>query len=282
MGVKQLLKNVKKGKLGKNIGISTGIPKLDAVIYGIQKKYLYTIGADTSGGKTSFAIDIFVYNLVKNSGNTPISILYYSFEMSADILYAKILSLYIWDTFNEVVTFEDILSLTSPISDEHEELVNKSADWLYSLQDKVTIYDKALTPDGVYGSCKEWLRQFGEFTQVDEHREDYVEKDNERYKVVLIDHVALLSGPDTKKAKIDLLAKYMIYFRNKCNITGIFVQQLNRNAKSMDRRQGGYELVQLDDRTGKKVIVKLRESGKVFMRKPLSNLYSNVEIRNND
>lgn len=39
----------------------------------------------------------------------------------------------------------------------------------------------------------------------------------------------------------------MIYFRNKCDITGVFVQQLNRNAKSMDRKTNGYELVQLDD-----------------------------------
>lgn len=52
MGVSRLLANVKRGKLGKNKGISTGIPKLDAVIYGIQRKHLYTIGADT--GKLTF------------------------------------------------------------------------------------------------------------------------------------------------------------------------------------------------------------------------------------
>lgn len=52
MGVSRLLANVKRGKLGKNKGISTGIPKLDSVIYGIQRKHLYTIGADT--GKLNF------------------------------------------------------------------------------------------------------------------------------------------------------------------------------------------------------------------------------------
>lgn len=49
MGVKQLFNIIKKGKSGKNVGISTGSPKLDGVLYGIQRKYLYTIGADTSG-----------------------------------------------------------------------------------------------------------------------------------------------------------------------------------------------------------------------------------------
>ena len=57
----------------------------------------------------------------------------------------------------------------------------------------------------------------------------------------------MISGSGTKKEKIDLTVDYMIYFRNKCDITGVFVQQLNRNAKSMDRKTNGYELVQLDD-----------------------------------
>ena len=75
MGIKRLLENIEAGKRGKNIGISTGLSVIDSVIFGIQKKYLYTIGADTSGCKTSFAIDTFVYNLIKNAGETPISIL---------------------------------------------------------------------------------------------------------------------------------------------------------------------------------------------------------------
>jgi len=254
MGVQQLLRNVKKGKLGKNIGISTGSKKLDSVIYGIQRKYLYTIGADTSGGKTSFAVDTFVYNLIKNNKETPISILYYSFEMSADVLYAKILSRYIWDKFNQVVTYEDILSLTKPISDEHEQLVQQSEPWLNELSKKVTIYDKALGPKGIYATCKEWLKQFGTFVEIDEHKEDYVEHSSEGYRVVLIDHVGLISGPGSKKEKIDLVTDYMIYFRNKCSITGVFIQQLNRNGKSMDRKLNGYELVGLDD----KLIEKLK------------------------
>lgn len=49
MSVNRLLSNIEAGKQGKNIGISTGLSTIDSVIYGIQRKYLYTIGADTSG-----------------------------------------------------------------------------------------------------------------------------------------------------------------------------------------------------------------------------------------
>lgn len=189
MGVKQLLNNIRRGKEGKNIGIPTGIPKLDAVIYGIQRKHLYVVAADQGAGKTSFAIDSFVYNLIKNRGDKKVNILYYSFEMSADVLYAKILALYIWDFYQVEITYETILSLTKSISDEDYEYILKSEGWLMELQKSFTIYDKSLTPNGIYATCKEWLRQFGEFVQVDEHREDYIEKDSEQYRVVLIDHV---------------------------------------------------------------------------------------------
>ena len=247
MGVKQLFHNIKKGKEGKNIGISTGLPGIDSIIYGIQRKYLYVVAADQGGGKTSYAIDIFVYNLYKNRGTHPINILYYSFEMSADVLYAKILSRYIYDQFNKIITYETILSLTSPISDEDYEYVLKSEDWLTELQKCFTIYDRALTPSAIYATCKGWLSQFGQFIQVDEHKEEYIETDSNSYKIALIDHMRLIAGNESVKSKIDLVCDYFVYFRNKCNLTGVFIQQINRNSKSVERKQGGYELLQLDD-----------------------------------
>jgi hypothetical protein len=245
--VDQLFANIEAGRQGRNIGISTGLPVIDSTIYGIQRKYLYTIGADTSGGKTSFALDVFVYNLLKNAADQKISILYYSFEMSADLLFAKILSLHIYDTYNIVVSFEEILSFLKPISDEHLKLVKDSAQWLYELQKHLTIYDKALSPNGVYATCKEWLKQSGTFIEIDEHHEDYIPDDPLHYKIAIMDHVGLLGGTGSKKEKIDLTVKYWIHFRNKCNMSGVFIQQMNRNSKGMDRKTNGYELYQLDD-----------------------------------
>jgi replicative DNA helicase len=248
MAIKTLYENIEKGKLGKNIGISTGLPTVDKILYGIQKKYLYTIGADTSGGKTSFALDIFIYNIFKNRGDKKVYVLYYSFEMATDILFAKLLSRYIWDTFQEIITFEDILSLTETIDEKKLLLLYKARAWLEELSKYITIYDKTLSPKAIYATCKEWLKRFGEFVQVGEHKEEYIEKDVEVYKIALIDHVGLISGEQgTKKTRIDQVVEFLIYFRNKCSLTGVLIQQLNRNAKSMDRKLNNYELIQLDD-----------------------------------
>lgn len=243
----ELRKEIDKGRLGKNIGISTGLPKLDSIIYGIQRRYLYLVGSDSGAGKSSFVIDVFLYNLIKNKENKDISILLYSFEMSTSVVYAKILSLYLWDTFNIVITYENILSLTESLSDENYFYVQKGLDWLDEIQKFVTIYDKSLSPNGIYATCKEWLRNFGEFIQLGEHKEEYIEKSDQSYKIVICDHMGLLDHGGNKKAAMDLVADYFIYFRNKCNITGIFVQQLNRGSKSVERKTKGYELLDTAD-----------------------------------
>lgn len=54
MRLNKLFELIESGKKGKNIGISTGSEKIDSVMYGIQKRYLYTIGADTSGFKNQY------------------------------------------------------------------------------------------------------------------------------------------------------------------------------------------------------------------------------------
>lgn len=50
MGVRSLFKQIKDGKEGKNVGISMGLPDLDKILYGIQRKSLNVVGADTAGG----------------------------------------------------------------------------------------------------------------------------------------------------------------------------------------------------------------------------------------
>lgn len=243
----QLKKEIESGRQGKNIGISTGLPKLDSVIYGVQRKYLYLIGSDSGAGKSSFMINVFIYNLLKNKGNKDVSILLYSFEMGSSVVLAKLLSLYIFDEFQVFVTYEDILSLTTTLQDDYYKYVKKGLEWLESIQKYITIYDKPLNTSGIYATCKEWLKQYGEFIQLGEHKEDYIEKNPEMYKIVILDHLGLIAGQESKKQKMDIVSDYFIYFRNKCSMTGVFVQQLNRNSKSMERKTNGYELLDTSD-----------------------------------
>ena len=48
--VENFFKNIKQGREGLNQGISTGIPKLDMLTYGVQRKWLTVVAGDS--GKT--------------------------------------------------------------------------------------------------------------------------------------------------------------------------------------------------------------------------------------
>lgn len=246
-GIKQLLNLIARGREGKNKGISTGLSKLDSVMYGIQENYIYTIGASSGVGKSSFMIDIFIYNLIKNAEDIDINILLYSFEMSESVIFAKILSRHIYDEYGEVVTYEDILSLNHTISEHHYALVNDASEWLSKLAEKITVYDKSMSPPAIYATCKEWLKQFGEFVTVDEHKENYIDLCPGKRKYGIIDHVGLIGGAGSKKEKIDTVADYGIYFRNKCSMSWVYVQQLNRGISATDCKLNGFEQVGLQD-----------------------------------
>ena len=55
MITERLFKSIYRGKQGLNKGIPTGIPKLDKVTFGLQRKYHYTIGGDQGAGKSTIA-----------------------------------------------------------------------------------------------------------------------------------------------------------------------------------------------------------------------------------
>ena len=52
----RLMDMIESGREGKNMGLSTGIKKLDDLIYGVQRKWIYVIAADSGGGKTTFSL----------------------------------------------------------------------------------------------------------------------------------------------------------------------------------------------------------------------------------
>ena len=63
-----------------------------------------------------------MYNILKNeTKEKPIYFQYYSLEIGADVLLAKLMSLYCAEEFGVYLTINDILSFESPISEEKYE-----------------------------------------------------------------------------------------------------------------------------------------------------------------
>ena len=90
---------------------------MDKFIGGIQPHRYLLVGAASSVGKTSYILYI-MYNLLKQeSEEAPIYFIYFSLEIGADILLAKLMALYCAEEFGIYLTVNDILSFEYPIGD---------------------------------------------------------------------------------------------------------------------------------------------------------------------
>ena len=173
--------------------------------------------------------------------------------MSAEVLLAKLLSLYIYDTYGKVLSYGDILSLGGTLSDSDFDLIEKAIPWLQEFENCCEIIDKPVTAKGLYAICKDWSKKFGKYEELqsssDYVKTNYIPNNPQQYLIVVVDHVKLLSVATghTSKQEIDEACDYLIHFRNKCSFTVEIIQQFNRNFKSMDRRQSDNYLPSLED-----------------------------------
>lgn len=251
--VDSLFCSINRGRQLKNMGLSMGLSKLEEEIYGVQRGSITTIVGGTGSGKSTLALYSYVYKpLQQLLGDPKLKIVYYSLEMSSEILFAKLLSIHIWEKYGMAISYKKLLGLHKDhiMSDHEYEIVCDCREWLEAVEKHMIVYDKELTANKLYNHLKGFLSspEIGTFVPVSETQTRYEPVKEDMYIIVLIDHVRLLQFTGTSpKPEIDKATKYLIYLRNKCNITVVLVQQQNRNASGMDRRKGGYQDIELSD-----------------------------------
>lgn len=76
-----LIDEIEKGIAGRNLGLNIGLPKLNSVLSGLQKKTSFAIGAEKKVGKTAYSDIIFVLNPYLLNPKANIHWKYFSFEI---------------------------------------------------------------------------------------------------------------------------------------------------------------------------------------------------------
>jgi replicative DNA helicase len=247
--VDRLFRMIAWGKKGKNKGLAMGLPRLEKFIAGIQRKIYTLIAGGTGSGKTTFALYAYIYKpLMEMLGDPRLKIIYYSLEMTAEVLLAKLASIFIWEQYGVDMPFDVILSRTEVISDEHYEILLEVRKWLEDIQQHLIIYDKSMTCDGLYAHLREYAEENGEFYE-DDTQEIYTPNVEGQFTIVILDHIGLLrrKTAQAKKEAIDAASNHLIYFRNKCGYSPVVLMQVNRTSSSMDRRNAEMQELQLDD-----------------------------------
>lgn len=236
-----LFRLIDSGKKGKNIGLSTGIPKLDEYTGGIRRG-VYTLIFGLSGaGKTALALYCYIYRPLMDNPDADIKLVYYSLEMSTEILLSKLLCMYIYETYGKIIPYTKLMSWREIISDEDYEYVLKGRKWLEGISSKFIIFDKSLNNKSFYHTLMTLLEEWGTFEKVSSEgdRSIYIKNNPEQLVLVIIDHLGLVQPIEghTKKAEMDLISSYCVSIREKCQVSFIILQQENRNSSDMDRRK---------------------------------------------
>lgn len=73
--------------------------------------------------KSAFLSYCYFYRLLKDNPDKDITIILYSLEVSAEIVYAKLLSLYLQETYGLIIPFMELLSKSALLTDERYQYV---------------------------------------------------------------------------------------------------------------------------------------------------------------
>lgn len=252
--IDDLFDEIKRGREGKNQGYSTGLNKLDGVIDGVCPKTYTLIFAGTGNGKSSFALFSYVYKpMMEHFNDGKFKCTYFSLEMSKKTILARLLCLYIFDTYGIELSSKEIFSRRKNyrLCDEYYELIQESKPWLQKVKKIVTIYDKTCTATYLQNKMIAELRTTGKLSITgtgDEAEINYIPADPELVHNVVIDHIGLVKASAAQlKNEIDAVSRVLVMLRNACGISPIVIMQINRDSGNIERRKQGLNNLTLND-----------------------------------
>ena len=243
-------KQIQLGIEGKNQGFTTGLDKLDRLTGGVVHSRYLVVTSNPGGGKTALYLYSYVYIPLKTHlRDGKYRGYFFSMDMSAEQVVARMLSMYIFDTFKVELSPNQIYSSEKGyiLSGKYYDYVMKALDWYEEVEKVWTIYDKNVSAGGLYKRILEDLEKYGHFEE-SENRKVYIQNDPEMIYVIGLDHISLLyqTNGHSIKEEIDLASNYLKTIRNYGPFI-VVLQQTNRTQGSMDRRQQGMSNFVLGD-----------------------------------
>lgn len=246
-----LLNEINRGRDGLNHGIPIGLPKLEKVIDGVTPETYTLIISNSGAGKTSFALYAYVYKpLMEHLDDDNLKILYFSLEMNEVSMYIKLLSIYIFETYGIQLSFKKLLSKEKDyvLSDEHYDLVQQCIPWINKISKKLEIYDKPVNSIVVDKLLKDRLSSLGTFKE-SENKVSYIPNNPNLIFEVIHDHIGLTrpSAGRSLKQEIDITSSIYVYYREKCGISPVVIQQANREQGNIERFKQGKSAFTIND-----------------------------------
>lgn len=231
---------IDRGREGKNLGLSIGLPKLEVYMDGFLPETSYLVGAMSGVGKSTFVLYSFVYKPLQAFLNGELTNrdpywIIFSLEMTQEQIYSKLVSMYIYENFGEQISFKEMFSRGKDciLSDDRYNLLKQCDSFLSILDERIIFYEGTLNAEKYKNFVLDTLKRFGIFKG-----ENYLPNNRDQVIGVIVDHCSLIRATNgrSKKEEMDLMSSYSVQIRNRCKIVSpINVMQFNRDAGNQER-----------------------------------------------
>ncbi len=245
---------VNAGQEGRNTGLLTSLPAFNMILYGIQKKTYYLIGAEVKSGKTAFVDQLFVldaYDYAIKNGKK-LKVFYYCLEIDALSKLAK---------WSAAKTFRDKGIITSDgeiyskgsfkITENLKSIIFGNEDYFNKMFECVHLIDHGgMNPTGIYTKVAEYCEANGKWKEQkriingkEEIVKMYIQNDPNEHVIFIVDHIGLLKKEHekgvllNKKQTIDKLSEYCVWLRNSYSVSPVLISQFNRSLADIDRQR---------------------------------------------
>lgn len=259
--LEDIIENKSRVEAGKVNTLPLVHKNLDNLLAGIAKGIYYCVTASPKVGKSQFTDEIFVFNPLmfafKHKELLRCRILYFTLEMSPEAKMAQALShiVFMYSGGKYRIDPKDMLSqrqnraLSQEVIDFMQE--GECAEFIKFFDERVTFIDSISNPTGIYKFLKDYASTCGKmhkkkvvFTDnkskesYEREIDDYYEaNDEEEYRIVILDHMSLITqeaGLSLHESISLLSSKYFVRLRNKYNYTIVAVQQQAASLESND------------------------------------------------
>lgn len=228
---------------------SIGLSKLQSFIDGARKSNMVTIAGTSGSGKSSFVLYAYVYRPIMDcikKGKHDLTIIVFCMEMTPNMTLSKLASLYMWDKYGIECGMRDMLSFSSPASKELLQKLDEAKAMIDKMEEYIRFVEGGVNTEKLKNYMDKYYSYKGKIVDG-----SYVPNNPEHITIGILDHIGEVAVPPgrTKKQEIDSVADLCKNYRNSHGMSWCILQQINRGASNVQRREKfpGLELDDLKD-----------------------------------
>lgn len=240
----QLRQEIQRGIAGENGVINLPLGRVGEYLE-ISKATMYTIGAESSAGKTSFALDMFMiyplryYLQNKDKMNIKLNIIYFGMERAQVMNTAKLVSKLIMEYTGTFIPVKKIMGRNeTKLTPQELKLIEQYLPEVDKIVEVLKVYEGHQTAASISRIINEYARENGvEVTEKDDDGKEivvYKPHHPNHITLILVDHIGLISKD---KKEIDEFSEIMRKSKDFWKFSPVIIQQLNRNIS--DNGRGG-------------------------------------------